>query len=875
MQILSNGNVQITNRHTGEKKEVAPGDLPMYKIPYSAYEQLKGQQPNSQDSQMKDIQLRMAKIALDKAESTTDSSSGIKTYPINTGSSVIPTTPVEGTQNVSKKTAADFIKEVDVPENQEEEKINIKQKNTQPLPPIQSKNWLTNMGEGAINAVTGVGKAITSAPARYGKGFGSAIQKTQDIKNKQSMADTDFSIIQQNNEAAKKALAGGNKKGAQALYEANKKIMDRTPDMSKEIQSYRQEIDKSKEDLVKGGVGTAAFFVPGAGTVGGRIAGGALTGGMSGYGASETGQELPSIVGGGLIGGAGAAAIEGVKAAAPYIGKGVRAIGNKFGAGIGKIGEGIEKTGVSAIQSQYDIPRSVSKNVNLNDTVNKLADYGVTNIKDVGKVADIVTGSEGIATRLTRQAIKQAKPINILDVDGVAAELASDPDIPVGQDKKFIEFVTKGLRKIAGKDMASPANPLDTFDLIQTLENKGRGYGQKGIQLTQTDKAMKNAYFQVAEALKDKLFVKGGADAQVSTATQLPEMQKLIQNIGKSYPKIAEDLMNAKTVGEIRSIAAPFVRGNIAADVTEQGATSLGKTIGEQMSGKGVAKWIPSVADPLAPLRAAASTDTANTMAGQAMRGIGKGISNMGNKLSKFSLPNITTKITGALQPLQNAGIAQGVNSLSRQPVQDLQNEQNNKLDNTYKYKSSQNQQNKVYHELPSITQKQSFVTGNSPEYWNNQAQQAAQANDQTSYKNAIDQRDTEIANQARQAPSKEKEGTPLTQIQVALVKGGKRNLEGIKEKFGKADAQGNLTGLDVNGMKKSTLTGGVIDPAYKSMASKVIYAILRPESGATIPDNEMNGYIETYLPTWKDDEATALYKLQDIEQRFADLGIE
>jgi len=175
-------------------------------------------------------------------------------------------------------------------------------------------------------------------------------------------------------------------------------------------------------------------------------------------------------------------------------------------------------------------------------------------------------------------------------------------------------------------------------------------------------------------------------------------------------------------------------------------------------------------------------------------------------------------------------------------------------------------------HQQEIIPQK--TLSGYTPEQIAAGYQKALSAGDKKSaeYLYSMLERETKYQSSINAQP---KAGTPLTQAQTVLVKGGMRNLDQIKRDFGIYDNSGRLIGLKLDKMKKSTLTGGVIDPQYRSMAEKVIMAVIRPESGAAIPPAEMKSYLEAYLPTWKDTPESALYKIQDLERRFADYGLQ
>lgn len=707
------------------------------------------------------------------------------------------------------------------------------------------------------NAAMGFGKALFSAPTRYGKGAGSAVKAQLDLQMAQSMADTDAENIRKNNELAAKLLREGKKDQANRLLAESKKIAARTPDIKKESEDYAKTIEKSKEDLAKGTVGTGAFFVPGGGGIASRIAAGGLSGGMAGYGSSQKGQELPDIIGGGIVGAGTTGALE-------LAGAGLKALRG----GTQKAGQAIKEMGTSAIQSQYDVPRSVAKNVDLKNTVSKLADYGVTDIKDVGKVADLVTGGEGIATKVTRGAVANAKPVSLLDIDEVVKNIASDPNIPVGQDGKLTQFIDKGLQKLTGKMKTQPANPSDLFEFIQTLENKAREFGQRNIQLTSSDKAMKDAYLTMASELKDRLFQQGGADGQVVNVLQNPEVQQSIQELAKKYPKIAQDLINAKTIGEVRSVAAPFVRGNIASEVTQQGTNAFGKSLGEQMSGKGIGKYIPSLSDPLAPVRAVLSSDKASQLVGSGARTVGEAMSGIGGPV----LPSIDVG-SGP----RNMLISKGVELLGKQPDQ-KQQQYDQQTQSSENIPSSQNVQSQGDH-LPIIDTEASKSQDKLNMY--RDAYEKA-LRDPTSSKDQLERIKTLYNQEIAYQKMNKTGGQAKSQSEKIrlLAQFGTRGLNKVKQELGLMDQKGNpLMGdaisdnakVDQSKIFKNVAPGKLWSRTFDSALFRTVQGILRMQTGAVAPEKEIRAYMEALGPQPGDSNADIIYKIKSLEQDYLD----
>lgn len=162
---------------------------------------------------------------------------------------------------------------------------------------------LGKIGKGIV----GIGKAAIAAPVRFGKALGEAAGTTMNQGNQEKI---DQQYLDTANSYTQKAIElnkAGRKEEATQMFQLAQQTLDKT---STEAKNREQAAQKGVEDTVKGGVGTAALFVPGGSTPVGRVAAGAVSGGMSGFGASETGKELESTVGGAAVGGAVAGAGE-------------------------------------------------------------------------------------------------------------------------------------------------------------------------------------------------------------------------------------------------------------------------------------------------------------------------------------------------------------------------------------------------------------------------------------------------------------------------------------------------------------------------------------------------------------------------------------
>lgn len=384
--------------------------------------------------------------------------------------------------------------------------------------------------------------------------------------------------------------------------------------------------------------GGLADLLPLIGAVGGSFTPlGPIGGGIIGAGLGTLGKQL-------LRGKTDPAEIvkEGALAGAGGVG------GKLIGGLLGKVLPGaLERVGQGAISSQYNVPRNVARAIKFPESIKTLANkYGLTSMEAVTPAAEQVTGANGIISQLTRRAVAKANPVELggyqtaqgttPSVAEIAQNLVGNPSITPATETKFINFIQKGISQSMGGEagnITGTVNPSEVFGFIQQLEKQAQGLlrGRAPTAITAEDKALANAYNSVADELRHRLFNISGADQALTGGLLKPTE---IQALAKINPKLAQEVTGAKTVGELRSLAAPFVQANQAAAET-QAASQYGL---QNMAGqaKGIASVIPTLANPLAPIGAIAGMPQVNAaVGGAALKGA--------NALRSIPLPATNT----------------------------------------------------------------------------------------------------------------------------------------------------------------------------------------------------------------------------------------
>lgn len=352
----------------------------------------------------------------------------------------------------------------------------------------------------------------------------------------------------------------------------------------------------------------------------------------------SAGQAVKLGVTAGATGGAGSAIQDApdLAAAGKDIGIGsIIGLGGGLLEGLGQvIGRGASRAGTKLIGSQADIPASMGRSIKLDDVVGKMADYGITNIDDYERIAGEITGANGRLSKLVREAAGRSNPVDTEGIMDMARAISEDPSLPPGTDKKFFDAVKRGLVKAYGGSkgsIATKANPSEIFGFIQDLEGKSANIRniirRSPMGARPEDEALASAYQQVADELKERLFVQSGGDNVVLGGLVDDNVANELAAVmpgNKNWQKLIDEVRNAKSVADLRSLQAPFVKASQVA--RETAAREASKTFKAGDMAKGLGKYVNT---PWAPLNLLGDVlNQASPTVGKVLRGAPRPINN-------------------------------------------------------------------------------------------------------------------------------------------------------------------------------------------------------------------------------------------------------
>ena len=684
-----------------------------------------------------------------------------------------------------------------------------------PTNPVSQPSFNEKLGQGILD----IGKSIASPFIRTGKNIIGAVSQAP-LSARASYLANIVNDDSKSDEEKDRAL-----KELRRVNQLNK-LLAPFAETGKAQQSYKKDfgsVVSSPEvsQQARDAVNIASYGVPfGKGTniLTKAVLPGSVVGAMQE--ASKEGATLPSVVGSGAIGGLTSGAIYGA---------------TKIPSLLKSFGKGAEKTGTKIIQSQYNLPRSSAVNLRLPETVKTLSEYGLNSTDDVlNKSDDIIS----LLEKPVQKSVSGAKPVKLDGFTEVVKNIVEDPSIKTGQDEKILKFIDKLIQKVTkggkGSQITFEGDPNGVLETIRTLQKKASDVarGKLPSAISDEERALKQAYNLIADELEDRLFQTAGADKLVSGS-----VSDVVDALKKFSPKLAEEASKAKTVGELRSLMAPFVRGKQAVQITELGQNLATETMGGAV--RGVAKAIPSISDPLAPLRFIADQPAVNAGVGAGIRRTGEALQrvpNVSQKISNISA-SVGSRLPNIIQPNEQAQ-AQG------QDVQQYNNQEQQSSD-------VQSQLDHMESSIQPLTTNVKGVTGYSVDELNKILVNATKAGDKKAVAMAKDLLEIENSSKKEAKPT----GTATERINRNRATIGLRALSDA-EKMLKEDPSLLIKGL---------IPGKPFSRKYEAAAVRTAEQILRMQTGATVTKEEARKYAQEFMPWFGDDPETIQYKLEQM----------
>lgn len=589
-----------------------------------------------------------------------------------------------------------------------------------------------------------------------------------------------------------------------------------TPEELKQIQSPDGSRDVGKVALegAKNIANVASYAIPfgkGANLLTKVLGPGAIVGGLQG--ASQDNATPESIAGNAVLGAGGAGVLSGIT---PLLSK-----------ALGGVSVGADAGASVITKSQFrDVAKNVLDKNQVGDTLSRLSKYGFRNIDQISQVAPLVTGDTGVITQLTRDAVANAKPVNTSGLLDYTKELLDkEPLITETVGNKFRNLMSKAISATSGGNIGG-GDPLAMYDFARQLEGKASSlrYGNDEA------KSLGGVYQEVANTIKDKIFKDSGADNALIGTVLTPERLQQLQQIS---PKLADEVSNVKTIGELRSLAAPFVRGS---KLTQAAENAKSNELPGDLAASGGFAALQAILGGLSPATAVAGGAgflAKKTLMSNTGKALGSNIlskAGIGAKTGSEALTNLNANPlfsylagqTGARIPISNPGT--------------LPNVVGNNADRTNYNGQDQSKQNILPPSGNNIT----------PPVNNNQITPEM-------VKQAYLKYPAVLADRVKAAYEAQTGGA--NPQQRGLVKAGTNNIDVAEKMFNQ----------DPNLLTKQLLPGHFASRQFDAALYDAVDALLRLRTGAQANPTEIRGYMQRIGPTFGDSPETVKFKFNQL----------
>jgi len=397
------------------------------------------------------------------------------------------------------------------------------------------------IGTGAIDFVKGMFE-----PAKnLGEAVGESLQMPGEVADLQKRQQNALATSERLIQSAKRLEAEGKKDEAKKMLLLAQRAAGQT---TPEAIALEDRANKGIKKTIKGGVGTAAFMVPGGASPATRVLAGAATGAATGFAHSQEGEEVGATVGGGVLGGA-------ISGAGELVGGLVRkrAAAAAAKAAAAKPGD-INELAAKSYSRIFQIPKNRQyAGLDPVKTSKALMGYDVkpSSLDDLVTISDKVTGENGILKQSVDDALAQAKDtVNISDAV-VAAKRSVKGKLQAKEAKELLQLIRDAMPENTNIDAAHPLDVLQTERFLS--ENASTYWNAWQRTGAPKEKAYYEAFRAATEVLKNRLDT---SSAAVINTIKTPER---ITELAKVSPKLAQEFLDATSVRQLRSLQKPFV----------------------------------------------------------------------------------------------------------------------------------------------------------------------------------------------------------------------------------------------------------------------------------------------------------------------------
>lgn len=325
-----------------------------------------------------------------------------------------------------------------------------------------------------------------------------------------------------------------------------------------------------------------------------------------------------------------------------------------------------------ALTSQYGtIGKPVARKTNPEQTFGTLASYGLTKPDDVERIASAVTGPDGILNKAVVQATGASKRVDVGNLRQTLSDALENNGVVGKEAKELTTMFDAQMKRLLGGpqgSLSASADPSDVLDVMKAFERRiaqktGKGGNYRLATDATTNQA--NALRLVVDELQGRL--ESGADIKKVLTPRLRESLVALNPGNKEWQTFVDkNVMNAKSIKELRSSQSPFVNARQIIDEADMNSMTFGGRLPNSPGG---------IRDAVV----GAITGPAKAPAARASANVLKTVSNMTDSIPRVpSSPQITGTRIGA-----QGQVAEGLLSALTTPQAAVQTDTNEFFDPT------------------------------------------------------------------------------------------------------------------------------------------------------------------------------------------------
>jgi len=246
--------------------------------------------------------------------------------------------------------------------------------------------------------------------------------------------------------------------------------------------------------------------------------------------------------------------------------------GNMFNSLLQKVAKA--KVPVRQWLSPFTIPTKLNNQLKPIETAEEMLKHNVAgSFEDMASVVDNVTGDNGLITKLARKIVTSIPDEIPLDeaVQNVKNVLADS----IAVDEKTANRIIQQIRGKApfGKGFGT-MNAADAYDFARQLEKLGHQFNNSSTYLTKNlgNEQIGHAYLVAAEDIMGAI---NKAVRDSNLVNQIVQNDETLLAARQVSERLFKQLKSVKSLSELRSTSAPFVKLGRMIDLTEEASQSV------------------------------------------------------------------------------------------------------------------------------------------------------------------------------------------------------------------------------------------------------------------------------------------------------------